>query len=272
MFELSPQGGRWIETVLYSFTGGADGAEPQNGLIMDSAGNLYGTTDYDLNGDLGTVFELNRSGRGWTEQVIYDEGPTGYWKISGPTMDAAGNIFGTTYSTVFELSPNGIGGWNPSVIHTFTGGPKDGLGAMGTLVLDQAGNVYGTTILGGSDGCGTVFKLSPRKQGKKKGEWTERILHSFKGGKDGEWPHAGIVFDAAGNIYGTAVGAGGGRIYELEAQVGKHWYKEKVLWGFNGTDGSDPEGSLILDSAGNLYGTTWTGGSTTNGVVYQVTP
>jgi hypothetical protein len=120
-----------------------------------------------------------------------------------------------------------------------------------------------------------VYKLSPVKKGKNKGKWTERILHSFKGGKDGNGPWAGIVFNAAGNIYGTTPGGGqfgDGTVYELEAQVGKGWYKEKVLWSFNSTNGLTPFGSLILDSAGNLYGTTAYGGSKWYGVVFEVTP
>jgi len=117
-------------------------------------------------------------------------------------MDAAGNIFGAEGSTAFELSPSGNGGWTATVIHTFAGAPKDGDVAQYIPVLDQAGNLYGTTAEGGTKNCGTVYKLSPEKKGK----WKEKILYSFKGtydesGKDGNVP-AGIVLDSAGNIYG----------------------------------------------------------------------
>ncbi len=153
---------------------------------------------------------------------------------------------------------------------------------MGAPVLDQAGNLYGTTENGGAYGekdfgYGTVWKLSPGKKG-----WTEKVLYSFKGGpNDGLAPVAGIVFDAAGNIYGTTYLGGtanNGTVFELVAPAGAGKYEEKVLWSFNGTDGSEPFSSLTLDSAGNLYGTTLIGGSTDeggstgNGVVFEVTP
>jgi len=268
VFELSPAGANWTESVLYSFANDGDGAYPAAGLIMDKAGNLYGTTEDGPHGTGNTVFEVSPSGGGWTEQTIYSGG---FGSYAGLAMDAAGNLFGVTYSTVFELSPNGGGGWNPAVIHTFTGSPKDGTYAYGTLVLDKSGNLYGTTYFGGAKNYGTVYELSPRKKGK----WTEKILHSFKSGKDGANPFAGIVFDSAGNIYGTTQGGGkfsAGTVFELVAPVGKGSYKEKVLWSFNGTDGNFPDGSPILDSAGNLYGTTDIGGSNGDGVVFEVTP
>ncbi|HYW37531.1 MAG TPA: choice-of-anchor tandem repeat GloVer-containing protein [Terriglobales bacterium] len=264
VFELSPEGTSWTETVLYSFTGGADDANPLNGLIMDTAGNLYGRT-YVSGGGNGTIFELSKSGDGWTKQVIYSGAP-GY---AGLTMDAAGNIFGVTADVVFELSPNGHGGWNPTVIHTFSGSPKDGLAGEGTPVLDHAGNLYGTTLGGGYKNNGTVYELSRGTNG-----WTEKILHSFEGGStDGSDPFAGIVFDAAGNIYGTTEFGGNplaGTVYELVAPVGKGGYNEKVLWKFDKTDGYEPVDSLILDSAGKLYGTTPEGGSNGYGVVFKV--
>ena len=269
VFELSPNGTSWRETVLYSFTGGADDANPMNGLIMDTAGNLYGRTSVSGGGN-GTIFELSKSGGEWTKQVIYD-GVPGY---AGLTMDASGNIFGVASNggaidLAFELSPNGQGGWNPTVIHTFSGGSTDGLVAEGTPVLDHAGNLYGTTLGGGSKNNGTVYELIRGTNG-----WTERILHSFQGGSnDGSDPFAGIVFDAAGNIYGTTEFGGNplaGTVYELVAPVGTSGYKERVLWKFDTTDGYEPVDSLFLDSAGNLYGTTPEGGSNGDGVVFKV--
>ena len=198
--------------------------------------------------------------------------PTPLTSDAGLAMDADGNIFGTTEKTVFELSPNGNGGWNSTVLHTFTGAPKDGQYAESTPVLDQAGNLYGTTEYGGAANQGTVYELSPGN-----GTWTEYVLYSFKGGKkdDGGYPFGGIAFDASGNIYGTTLNGGkygGGTVYELVAPVGKGSYKEKVLWSINGTDGSEPYDALILDSAGNLYGTTEGGGQYGGGVVFEVTP
>ncbi len=273
VFELSPAGASWTETVLYSFANTPDGANPVNSLIMDPAGNLFGRTLYGGGGN-GIVFELSPSGEGWTEQVIYAAETEA--SNAGLTMDAAGNIFGTTYSTVFELSPNGNGGWNPNVIHTFCSG-KDGCDAEGTLTLDQAGNLYGTTVNGGNT-FGTVYKLSPGEQ-----SWTEKVIHAFPGdGETGVWPFAGPVLDAAGNIYGTAVGQwpGGGVIYELAPIVGTSKYAEHALWRFSGWDGSSYFGNVLLDSGGILYGTTPNGGSTFAdppgfagyGVAFEVNP
>ena len=142
---------------------------------------------YVPSGRNGTIFELTRSGGVWR---------TGY---AGLAMDPAGNIFGVATDMVFELSPNGQGGCNPTVIHTFSCGPTDGLVGEGTPVLDHAGNLYGTTLGGGSKNDGTIYELSRGANG-----WREKILHSFVGGSnDGSEPFAGIVLDSAGNIYGT---------------------------------------------------------------------
>jgi uncharacterized repeat protein (TIGR03803 family) len=321
VYELSPAGASWTETVLYNFPGGAEGALPVGGLIRDPAGNLYGRTTSQLPcqvcfgskgppsmvaaatdvgfkaGNLnrtikgsggGHLFELSPSGGGWTEQVLYqfETIPLGpfYIGYAGLTMDAAGNLFGASEDTVFELSPNGSGGWSPTAIHTF-GAAENGSNPVGTPVLDQAGNVYGTTEGGGAYNSGTVYKLSPGRR-----RWTYEILYSFKSGpEDGSQPFAGIVFDAAGNIYGTTFSggeSGQGTVYELVAPVGTGSYTEKVLWSFNFPDGFRPVDSLILDSAGNLYGTTpggGTGGGPDNicsnvpdapgcGVIFEVTP
>ncbi len=266
MFELSHLNGIWTEKVLYSFAGGTHGADPVNGLIMDAAGNLYGTTYYgDKN---GTVFELSASGGNWTGQVISPVNTT----YAGLTMDVKGNIFGVTDDpSAFELSPNGDGSWTPTVIYSFAGS-NNGYYEEGTPVLDTSGNLYGTTTIGGIKNYGTVYKLVPGKDGK----WTEKILHSFKGDRDdGSEPWAGIVFDDAGNIYGTTVSGGkygDGTVFELIAEAGKDNYKERILWDFGGSDGSQPYGSLILDSKGNLYGTTKYGGSSNSGVVFKVKP
>jgi uncharacterized repeat protein (TIGR03803 family) len=263
VFELSPAGASWTETIPFSECPQGDGIAPMNGLIIDPAGNLYGTSLE--NGPVpGAVFELSPSVGGRTYQRIFSA-PTS----SGLTMDGAGDIYGATSSTVFELSPNGNGGWNPTIIHTFAGYPYDGTLAEGTPVLDQFGNLYGTTYQGGVYNRGTVYMLSRGQNG----EWTENILYSFPGGKNGANPAPGIVFDAAGNIYGTtALGGrnGHGTVFELAA-LGSSHYQQTVLWTFNGTDGEDPLGSLILDKASNLYGTTNSGGSSNAGVVFEVT-
>ena len=259
VFELSPVGAGWMETVLYSFANDGDGANPTYGLIFDPAGNLYGTNS-------AGVFELSPSGGGWTGQVIYSTSPS-----AGLTMDASGNIFGVTSSTVFEASPNGSGGWNPTVIHTFS--YYEGGGSVtGTPVLDQAGDLYGATSLGGNRALGTVYKLTPVEKGKTKGEWKEEILHSFRGLRSGFWPFAGVVLDVAGDIYGTTTAGGRyevGTVFELVALPRKGAHKFEILWSFNQQDGWLPGSSLILDSAGNLYGTA---ASLGDGLVFEVTP
>jgi uncharacterized repeat protein (TIGR03803 family) len=278
VFEFSPAGASWTETVIYSFCSApecADGTYPASGVIMDSAGNLYGTTSGSYGGgSTGIVFELSPSGGGWTEQVIYSfENLTTYPQNTGLTMDGHGNIFGAGYSTVFELSPNGKGGWMPTVIHTFTGAPKDGSTPQGTLVLDEAGNLYGTTSAGGTKNSGTVYMLSPVTEGNNKGTWKEKILHSFGGGKDGSSPFSALLFDTDGNIYGTTFLGGNsanGTVFELTPQIGESTYKERVLWSFDGEDGSQPVGSLILDGARKLYGTTHVGGSIGFGTAFEV--
>jgi len=271
VFELSPVGTSWMETVLYSFAGGTDGAYPRAGLIMDPAGNLYGATFGSEPYYPGTVFELSPSGGGWKEQVIYAVN-----MASGVTMDPYGNIFGVNGSTAFELSPNGNGGWNSTVIHTFPTGPKDGSGAWGTPVLDQAGNLYGTTFEGGVGDLGTVYRLSPVETGKKKGEWKEKILESFRNNENhgpiqGAYPYAGVVFDR-GNIYVTTVEGGKHLCGGIFVLLFPSYHEKYPLWGFNGEDGFQPYASVILDGAGNLYGTTLYGGLGAHGVVFEVSP
>jgi uncharacterized repeat protein (TIGR03803 family) len=272
VYKLSHAGTSWTETVLYDFAGGTDGEDPETSLVMDSAGNLYGTTLGSCGDPYGTVFELSPSGGGWKEEVIYSVQTSSYASLS---IDGAGNIFGIGNDAVFELSPNGSGGWSPTVLHTFQGGPNDGQTPQGTLVRDKAGSFYGTTEYGGAEGVGTVYKLTHGKKG-----WREKILHSFRGGaKDGSDPFAGVVLDAAGNLYGTTVLGGkyGGRygsgtVFELEAPVGGGVYKERVLLNFDVKDGESPDGNLFSDGNGRFYGTTYGGGAARWGVVFEVTP
>jgi uncharacterized repeat protein (TIGR03803 family) len=268
VYELSPQGKRWKQTVLYSFTGGVDGGGPVGGLIMDGAGNLYGTL-----AEPAGVFELSPSGGGWTEQLIYAADTIS----GGVAMDELGNIFGTTSSTVFELSPNGNGGWNSSVLHTFAGGPHDGSAPVGTLAIQGYGrnqSLFGATYAGGAKNFGTVYELSNGK-GKYKGTWVERIIHSFKGfPNDGSGPANSVGYSF--NLYGTTLNGGEygyGTVFWIEAieAIGEGpRYYEWPLLNFNGAGGSSPCDSLILESDENLYGTASTGGSSGAGVVFKV--
>jgi|SRR5208283_473429 uncharacterized repeat protein (TIGR03803 family) len=283
VFELSPTGTSWTETVLFSFANnGVSPVYPINGLIMDSAGNLYGEAEYSTQGAIcdagrrfggapGAVFELSPSGGNWSLQQIYTFCPAdsrtyrGSASNGGLTMDTAGNIFGVGFDTVFEISPNGSGGWNGTEIHSF---PNSVDAEYGRPVLDQAGNLYGTEWTGGTK-PGSVYKLSPGAT-----KWQATSLYRFKGGTDGANPVAAVVFDAAGNIYSTTTAGGeygDGTIFELMAPAkGKSKYQEKVLWSFNGTDGYGGS-SLILDNEGNFYGTAG-GGYDYNGLVFEVTP
>ncbi len=276
VFELSPVGASWTETVLYSFANGADGANPISGVIFDSEGNLYGRNSPG-------VFELRPSGGGWTAQVIYNAYST---QNDGLTIDADGNIFGTGNEAVFELSPNGNGGWNPSVIYTLPCSPSlkcpKGEWTFGILALDKAGNLYGTTYQGGPNcgvgyGCGSVYELI-----RGNGTWTVRDLHNFQGGpNDGYHPFGWMAVDAAGNVYGSTIfggypwggcqECGEGTVFELEPTVGTGKYKEKVLQNFDGQDGFWPYSGSILDTAGNLYSTSQYGGMHSAGLVYELT-
>ena len=245
VFELSPSGGGWTESVLYSFLSYNVGC-PLNGLVRDAAGNLFGT--HGCNWRNGVVFELSPSGGGWTETEIYSV-PLPY--TTGLAIDVAGNIYGIGNSIAFELSPNGNGGWTPTVLHNFGDVPEGG------PVLDKAGNIYGTVESSYVHNYGVVYKLTPRK---KKGLWTFKVLYAFTGGKDAGYPVRGLAFDAAGNIFGmTDYGPYfHSTVFELAAPVGKGGYQQKTLWTFD--VGDTPAGGLVLDSAGNLYGATSTGG------------
>jgi uncharacterized repeat protein (TIGR03803 family) len=267
IFELSPAGAGWTETVLYTFCPDgtcAGGANPETGVIFDRAGNLWGITSSGSGDGNAVVFELSPSAKGWTNQTIYQAGAS--FSV-GLTMDSAGNIFGLGFDAVFELSPNGTGGWNPTTIYNFTSaavGPP-----AGAFVADKTGNLYGAASGGGANQVGTVYRLSPGASG-----WTEKTLYSFrKKDKNGYSPSAGIVFDAAGNIYGVT-DAGGefgyGTVFELVAPVDKGAYTEKILSSFDGWEGLYPTAGLILDSAGNLYGTTEYS-ELDNGIAYEVT-
>jgi uncharacterized repeat protein (TIGR03803 family) len=282
-----PGGGSGSENSLYSFAGGNDPKLPYAGLIFDKAGNLYGTTEFGGTDNQGTVFEITpNSNGGWTESVLYnftgsEDGGQPYGSLA---FDSSGNLYGTTNfggstncnlgcGTVFKLTP-GSGGWTESVLYTFTGG-SDGREPYARLLLDASGNLYGTTLLGGtigsvcSSGCGTVFKLTHGSSG-----WTESVLYAFEGGADGASPYDGLAFDPTGNLYGTAYAGGAsanGAIFKLTP--GSSNWTESVIHSFSGGyDGTHPYGDLILDTTGNLYGTAYQGGHQGYGIVFQLQP
>lgn len=294
--------GVWQLTALYKFTAEADGGEPLGGVIFDSAGNLYGTTaayggtkcTVEFNG-CGVAFELTPTAEGpWTETVLhaFTGGSDGENPLASLVMDAAGNLYGTdmaggtgecTYGcgVAFELSPTSTGVWHFTVLHSFEG-HRDGSYPQAALVFDAMGNLYGTAVRGGAScSCGTVFELSPLNDG----TWKLTTLHQFSGGLDGGLPLAPVAFDSAGNLFGTttyggvkavrggecaAAQPGCGVVFELTPTSG-HW-ENKTLFAFTGGyDGGSPTAGLVLDSAGNLYGTT-TENTTGKGVAFKVTP
>jgi uncharacterized repeat protein (TIGR03803 family) len=254
VFKLTPNG---IETVLHSFGPGNDGGFPYGDLIIDSKGNLYGTTSGGGIGGNGTVFKVAHNG---TEKVLYAF--AGYPKDganpwAGLTRDGSGNLYSTTEyggahnsGTIFKLAPNG----KESLLYTFTGGNNtDGAWPFGGLIKDSAGNLYGTTTGGGVYSGGTVFKVAPNG--------AETVIYAFAGyPNDGSFPGAGLIADSAGNVYGTTAYGGmgnAGTVFKLAPNG-----TETVLYAFTGgSDGANPAAHLTIDK-GRLYGTTYQGGGT----------
>src|ERR1019366_1278963 len=245
------------EKVLYSFTGLADGGNPYGGVVPDSAGNLYGTTSAGGTSGYGVVFKLDKAGQ---ETVLYSftGGADGGYSYAGVIRGSAGNLYGTTssggigqgyagYGVVFKLSTAG----QETVLYSFTGGADGGNPGAG-VIHDSAGNLYGTTTSGGTAGQGVVFKLSTGGQ--------ETVLYSFTGGADGGYPSAGVIRDSAGNLYGTASYGGTadvGVVFKVDAAG-----QETVLYTFPPPhDGASPTAGVVRDSAGNLYGPTGAGGA-----------
>ena len=289
VFKLDVHG---IETVLYAFDGGGDGSGPSH-LLRDKAGNLYGTTGpcYGYGGcSYGTVFKVNPAGQ-MTVLYSFTLGLDGGYPEAGLIQDAEGNLYGTTMGggnpnyctgqrsfahrpgewptngcgTVFELSPSG----QEAVLYSFIGN-SDGAAPVASLVRDTHGNLYGTTMGGGdlnvcynnSPGCGTVFKVT----------WNgaETILHRFAGGSDGAYPNSALVRTARGDLIGTTSYAGpygNGMVFKVSPAG-----KESILYAFTGgADGAYPDGALIQDSKGNLYGATGAGGAYGYGTIFKLT-
>jgi len=254
------------ETIVHSFAGGSDGANPNAGLVSDTAGNFYGTTQYGGQGcyrhGCGTVFRISADG---TESVLYRfaDVPDGSSPLGGVVLDAVGNIYGTTwmggtysFGTVFKLESSG----NETVLHSFAGG-SDGANPMAAPVLDATGNMYGVTSAGGPH-FGIVYQVDT--------SGNESVLYTFTGGLDGAYPYSHLLIDASGNLYGTVSQSGttdGGTVFELSGS------SLTVLYGFlSSNDGSTPVGGLMADSAGNLYGTTLQAGANGWGTVFEVQP
>ncbi len=249
----------WIGTVLYNFSDGADGGFPEFGdLTFDQAGNIYGTTGAGGSLGNGVVFKLTHSGSSWTESVLWNFGTInndGYSPISGVIFDHAGNLYGTTslggsngFGTVYELSPT-QSGWNETILYSFTNN-DNGFGAGG-LIMDAHGDLFGITGIAvqGSGGPGAAYELTPQNGG-----WSFTLLQSFSGTFMG--PEAAPTFDSQGNLYGPLPSGGSdeeGEIFKLTPS-GSQWIYNP-FYQFNGSDGQAPFGAVIFDASGNMYGT-----------------
>lgn len=301
----------WTETVLHSFGGPpADGQFPYSNLAFDPAGNLYGTASLGGNADQGMVYKLMPPTAGsttWTLSVVHAflGGSDGGQPYSAVTFDTHGKLYGTTSSdgvtdisggTVFRIAFS-TSGATETVLHTFTardiGTPFDGGFPFGNLLLDAAGNIYGTTMIGGggqiipgeASNAGTVFKLAPPAAGQT--SWTETLIHSFNGStgdpttQDGATPTGGLVFDAAGNLYGTTAQGGAddnGTIFKLAPPAaGSTTWTQTILHSFStAPDGNGPRGTLVRDASGALYGVTESGTTSFTseqvGTIYRLVP
>ncbi len=283
VFELTPRSDRkWAETLLHSFKNDdSDGDDLNGGLAFDAAGNLYGTTSAGGGPDTyGTVFEMKSRSPGWVLNVIHRfslHDRAGGSPYAGVLMDKVGGLYGVAYGA-FELLP-GPNGWREAVLHQFTGRNGDGEDAFAGLITDAVGDLYGTTERGGAYEAGTVYELKHNS-----GRWKELLLHSFPSfHDDGQVPGGGaLVSDSSGNLYGvtsqggshTCVDVGCGTVFRLSSGPNGDWH-ETILYNFTGNaNGSGPGGSVVMDKAGNLYGTTVNGGTTSCdcGVVYKLAP
>ncbi len=283
-------------SVLHSFTGGADGANPAAGLTLDRAGNLYGTAAQGGNtpsncGTMrgcGTVFKIGRSGTGWITTPLFKfSGSDGLSPLGRVVFGPDGTLYGTTYNgqvegcscgNVFNLKPTPtppqtpFSPWLETVIHQFSAYPGEGAFPKGDVAFDSAGNLYGTTqnggdwnLCSGGLGCGAVYELTPSG-----GSWTENVIYDFTEGA--YYPVSGVVLDSSGNLYATASEGNfnNGAVIELTPS-GSGW-TANTLYSFTGsTNGENPEASLIFNQAGNLYGTTAYGGYGNGGTVLELT-
>lgn len=276
-------------SILHDFTGGADGAFPEAALTVGPTGIIYGTAAGGGTYGDGTVFKVNQANSSWVLSPLFEftGGSDGSKPIGGVVFGPDGALYGTTQiggadgdGVVFSLAPPAtdcrsiVCYWNETILHTFTGVP-DGVNPWTeNLVFDAAGNIYGTTGNGGTYDNGTAFELTPSVDG-----YTETVLHSFGSGTDGRYPDAGVVLDAARNVYGTTAGGGLGRecggtgcgtVYQLMPSNGS--WLENILHNFEVLRGYYPSSGLIRDASGNLYGTTVASLNYNDGVVFELTP
>ncbi len=277
VFELVNNGdGNYTTNTLASFSG-SNGANLYSSLIADVSGNLFGTTRYGGTNGVGTVFELvNNGGGNYTPATLlnFNAATTGRNPTNGLIADSAGDLFGTApeggangAGTVFELVNNGGGNYTPAILASFSSVGEEQYPYAG-LLANASGDLFGTTEEGGSNDNGAVFELVNNGAG----SYTPTTLASFTG-PNGSLPFTGdLIADREGDLFGTAPGGGaygGGTVFEL-VNTGFGGYTPTTLFNFNGTDGSDPNDGLIVDSAGDLFGTTETGGTTGAGTAFEL--
>jgi uncharacterized repeat protein (TIGR03803 family) len=281
VWQLSQVNGNWVHTVLYNFTGGLDGGEPYKGVSLDGQGNLYGTAvtggSGSCEGGCGVTYKLTKSGSTWTQSVIHAfTGADGSGPGSRVTLDDNGNVYGMTptggtfgLGTIYAVRQKPNGSWGFRVIHNFTGGPDGSSGSAGRMVW-RGGRLFGAATTGGDFGHGVVFQLKPTASG----QWAFRTLYAFQGSPDGSFPYGALLFDGAGNIFGTTYYGGDnglGGVYQLTRNGAGNW-SEQFLYSFRaGQDGNSSISNLVSDSAGNLYGTTSEGGLG-NGTIFALSP
>jgi uncharacterized repeat protein (TIGR03803 family) len=286
IFELSPSDGSWVYTALYQMPEASD----PGGLLLGRNGELYGTA---MIGEFAYEVHPSASGGKWTGGILFtfnagSDGKQPLEQGGSLIVDRNGNLYGTTafggaynYGTVFELSPPAAPGdpWTETVLYSFGAYGTDGIVSDGAVVMDAAGNLYGTTVGGGTSTAGTVWELSPpASEGQ---PWTETILHSFAGGaSDGSAPYTGLTIDKSGNLYGvTYYGGNGpcdaypgcGTVFEV-SPAGDGTWTETLLHAFQGSDGELPYGALMLSNHGYLYGTASKGGKNKGGTLFEIQP
>jgi uncharacterized repeat protein (TIGR03803 family) len=284
VFQLTPTPNGWVHTVLYSFTGGADGGEPYKGVTLDREGNLYGTAvtggSGSCEGGCGVTYKLTKSGGTWIQTIIhaFSGGDDGSGPGARVTVDQSGNVYGMTptggaygLGTIYKIQKGPSGAWTLKVIHAFTGGADGGSGSAGRMIL-RNGRLYGAATTGGTYGSGVVFELMSRGAGR----WDFRTLYSFRSQPDGSFPYGALLFNSSGHIYGTTYYGGAnniGAVYELSPRPVGEW-DENVLYSFQeGSDGNSPISNLVFGGPGNLnlYGTTSEGGLG-SGTIFKLSP
>ncbi len=287
LYELSPaSNGAWTETILYTFQNCfKTGIDPIGALTVDKAGNIFGALyGFGPADGSGVVYELVKQADGtFTYKPLHNFGGDEGGPLGDFAWDSSGNIYGATFhdsttfqGEVFELSPQPNGSWKDTILYTFPS--PNGVGSpVGSVIFDGKGNLYGATFYGignyDGDSRGAIYELSPQSGGR----WKFSILYNFKISDKTQFPNSRLIFDSSGNLYGTSQGSNFyGTIFEVSPSTSGSWTEKTIHMFTSGSDGGNTIGNLTLDTNGNLYGTTYSGGLGCNqslcGTVYKLTP